>query len=61
MLHSQMVAEVIQVELLTPDERANVLNLINDVLRKNKCNLEVFGYEDLDGVFFNVLLGRINE
>lgn len=48
-------------ELLTPDERANVLNLINDVLRKNGCNLEVFGYEDLDGVFFNVLLGRINE
>ena len=43
-------------ELLTADERADVLNAINDVLEK--FGLEVASYEDLDGTFFNVQIWR---
>lgn len=39
-------------ELLTPDERADVLNAVNDTLEK--FGLEACGYED-DGTFFNIL------
>ena len=40
--------------LLTPEERANVLNAINDIIIE-QFGLEVCGYED-DGTFFNVLI-----
>ena len=43
-------------ELLTPDERSDVLNAVNKVLEK--FGLEVCGYEDLDGEFFNVQIWR---
>ena len=43
-------------ELLTADERADVLNAINEALEK--YGLEVCGYEDLDGTFFNVQIWR---
>jgi hypothetical protein len=42
--------------LLTPEERANVLNAINDIIIE-QFGLEVCGYED-DGTFFNVLIWR---
>ena len=42
-------------ELLTADERADVLNAVNDTLEK--FGLEVCGYED-DGAFFNILTWR---
>lgn len=45
-------------ELLTPDERADVLNAINDMLEEQGFNLEVGGYEDTNGVIFNVSLIR---
>ena len=38
-------------ELLTADERAGVLNAIDDILEQ--FGLEVCGYED-DGTFFNI-------
>jgi hypothetical protein len=43
-------------ELLTAGERADVLNAINDTLEP--FGLEVCGYEDLDGTFFNVVIWR---
>lgn len=43
-------------ELLTPDERADVLNAVNEVLEK--FGLEVCGYEDTDGTFFNIQTWR---
>ena len=46
-------------ELLTEEERADVLNAINDVLEK--FGLEVASYEDLDGIFFNVQIWRNGE
>ena len=42
--------------LLTPEERADLLNKIVDLL--DGTNLQVFGYDDSDGVFFKVLIGR---
>ena len=45
-------------ELLTPEERADVLNAINDMLEEQGFNLEVGGYEDTNGVIFNVSLIR---
>ena len=45
-------------ELLSPDERADVLNAINDMLEEKGFDLEVGGYEDNDGVFFDVMLMR---
>lgn len=42
-------------ELLTAEERADVLNAVNEVLEK--FGLEVCGYED-DGTFFNILTWR---
>lgn len=42
-------------ELLTPDERADVLNAVNDTLEK--FGLEVCGYED-DGTLFSILTWR---
>ena len=42
--------------LLTADERADVLNAINETLEK--FGLEVCSYEDLDGEFFNVQIWR---
>ena len=39
-------------ELLTADERADVLNAVNEVLEK--FGLEVCGYEDTDGTFFDI-------
>ena len=43
-------------ELLSPDERADVLNAINDMLKEKGFDLEVGGYEDTNGVIFDVLL-----
>ena len=45
-------------ELLTSDERADVLNLINRMLENNGFNLEVASYEDTDGCFFNISLWK---
>lgn len=45
-------------ELLTSDERADVLNLINRMLENNGFNLEVASYEDIDGSFFNISLWK---
>lgn len=45
-------------ELLTSDERADVLNLINRTLENNGFNLEVVSYEDIDGSFFNISLWK---
>ena len=45
-------------ELLTSDERADVLNLINRTLENNGFNLEVACYEDIDGSFFNISLWK---
>lgn len=45
-----------ETELLTEEERADILNAINDTLEK--FGLEVCGYEDLDGTFFNVQIWR---
>lgn len=45
-------------ELLTSDERADVLNLINRMLENNGFNLEVASYEDTDGSFFNISLWK---
>ena len=42
-------------ELLTAEERADVLNAVNEVLEK--FGLEVCGYED-DGTFFNIQTWR---
>lgn len=42
-------------ELLTPDERADVLNAIDDILEQ--FGFEVSGYED-DGTFFDVQIWR---
>lgn len=42
--------------LLTAGERADVLNAVNDVLEN--FGLEVCGYEDLDGTFFNILIWK---
>lgn len=44
--------------LLTSDERATVLNLISDVLEENGIDLEIGGYEDRNGTFFDVFLMR---
>lgn len=43
-------------ELLTADEKADVLNAINKAVKK--FGLEVCSYEDLDGIFFEVQLWR---
>lgn len=43
-------------ELLSPDERADVLNAINDMLEEKGFDLEVGGYEDTNGVLFDVML-----
>lgn len=43
-------------ELLTPDERADVLNAINNTIEQ--FGLEVCGYEDLDGIFFNIQIWK---
>ena len=37
-------------ELLTADERAEVLNAINEMLEERNFDLEVCGYEDDNGV-----------
>ena len=42
-------------ELLTEDQRADVLNAVNEVLEK--FGLEVCGYED-DGTFFDIQTWR---
>lgn len=44
--------------LLTPSERADVLNTINQALEQKSINLEVGGYSDMDGVLFDVYLMR---
>ena len=44
-------------ELLTADERAEVINLINSTLEEKGINLEVCGYND-DGCFFNLQLWK---
>ena len=46
-------------ELLTADERADVLNAINETL--DKFGLVVVGYDDSNGVIFKVLLWRKEE
>lgn len=55
-----MVDEIIESndELLTPDERADILNAIDNMLKERGFNLEVCGYEDTNGVMFNVLFMR---
>lgn len=45
-----------QDSLLTSEQRAEVLNIIEKALSSKDCDLTVGGYEDNDGVFFNVLL-----
>lgn len=47
--------------LLTSDERAYALTLITKTLQANSVNLEVAGYEDCDGVCFNLMLGKADE
>lgn len=37
--------------VLTPDERATVMNIINETLEKKHINLDAIGYEDLYGMF----------
>ena len=49
-----------ETELLTADERADVLNLINYTLDNNHINLKVCAYDDTDGVFFEVILFKKN-
>lgn len=44
--------------LLTPEERADILNLIDRTLEDNGINLEVCGYEDMDGIMFSVDLWK---
>ena len=46
-------------ELLTADERADVLNLLNKTFEDNNINLEVAMYED-DGSFFDVMFWKRN-
>lgn len=46
-------------ELLTADERADVLNLLNKTFEDNNINLEVAMYED-DGNFFDVMFWKRN-
>lgn len=48
-------------ELLTADERADVLNAINDTLDELGFDLVVAGYDDSNGVTFKVLLQRKEE
>ena len=43
--------------LLNEDQRADVLNAINEVIEK--FGLVACGYDDTDGVFFNVILMQI--
>ena len=45
-------------ELLTPKERADVLNAINKMLEEKGFDLEVGGYDDCNGVTFFVGLIR---
>ena len=37
--------------VLTPDERATMMNIINETLEKKHINLDAIGYEDLYGMF----------
>ena len=41
-------------ELLTPDERAEVMNALNNFFEEKGINLEVASYEDSDGHFFKI-------
>lgn len=43
--------------VLTPNERADLLNMINETLEKKSIPLIAYGYED-DGFFFSVIFGR---
>ena len=43
-------------EMLTAEERADVLNAINDTIEK--FGLEICGYEDKDGYFIDVQIWR---
>ena len=44
--------------LLTPSERADLLNLLTDTLDKHCYNLTIAGYDDTSGVIFEVLLEK---
>lgn len=44
--------------LLTPDERSDILNAIECVLKEKGVNLEIMGYEDINGFTFDVSLIR---
>ena len=46
-------------ELLTADERADVLNLLNKTFEDNNINLEVAMYED-DGSLFDIMFWKRN-
>lgn len=41
--------------ILTPEERSEVLNAIDDALN----GYQVDGYEDTDGMFFKVLISKV--
>lgn len=45
-------------EILTAEERADVLNAITHTLNDKGFDLEIAGYEDINGVFFEVWLSR---
>lgn len=44
--------------VLTPAERADLLNLLTDTLDKHSYNLTIAGYDDTSGVIFEVLLEK---
>ena len=48
-------------ELLTADERADVLNAINEMLDEFGFDLVVAGYDDSKGITFKVILQRVEE
>ena len=43
--------------VLTPNERADILNLINRTFDENDIQLQAIGYED-DGRFFSIFTQR---
>ena len=48
-------------ELLTTDERADVLNAINQILKDKGLNLEVAGCEDDDGIIVKMWLAQVRK
>ena len=47
--------------ILTPGERAIVMNSINDMLEKKHINLDAIGYEDLYGMFSVYFMKKDND